>query len=143
MSDVTEHEAISRFIEGIKEASSSIRLLEDFEKNRDETTKFAKALRVASGSAWQLYHMQDNPDFLAIRDQLEILMKQGSIMAVNKHLGFNIKAKYGVSPFVALSNMLLAISEIGARLATSKAVPRNVVLGALDERQKNLQKTVH
>lgn len=46
--------------------------------------RFVDGLKIAAGSAHQLAHAQENPNWLKIRDMLEALIDKGQTMAVSK-----------------------------------------------------------
>lgn len=46
--------------------------------------RFVDGLKVAAGSAHQLAHAQENPDWLKVRDLLENLIEKGQKMAIAK-----------------------------------------------------------
>lgn len=140
MSETTEKEAITRFTESIARASSYINDLSDINKHPFSSGIIAQALRDASGSAYQLGHMQRNPDFFRIRDQLELLTKQAALLAYNNHINRNMQTVKGKNPFEYMKEMLIGISEIGKRLATSKAVPEAEIQSSILLRQEHLRK---
>jgi uncharacterized membrane protein YfbV (UPF0208 family) len=48
--------------------------------------RFVDGLKVAAGSAHQLAHAQENPNWLSIRDKLETLIEMGQKMAMAKSM---------------------------------------------------------
>lgn len=48
--------------------------------------RFVDGLKTAAGSAHQLAHAQENPNWLKIRDLLENLVESGQKMAVSKSM---------------------------------------------------------
>lgn len=50
----------------------------------DMLVRFVDGLKVAAGSAHQLAHAQENPNWLKIRDMLEVLIDKGQRLALAK-----------------------------------------------------------
>ena len=48
--------------------------------------RFVDGLKVAAGSAHQLAHAQENPNWLKVRDMLESLIEKGQKMALAKSM---------------------------------------------------------
>lgn len=48
--------------------------------------RFVDGLKVAAGSAHQLAHAQENPNWLKVRDMLENLIEHGQKMAMSKSM---------------------------------------------------------
>lgn len=48
--------------------------------------RFVDGLKVAAGSAHQLAHAQENPNWLKVRDMLENLIESGQKMAMAKSM---------------------------------------------------------
>lgn len=48
--------------------------------------RFVDGLKVAAGSAHQLAHAQENPNWLKVRDLLEALIESGQKMAMAKSM---------------------------------------------------------
>lgn len=46
--------------------------------------RFVDGLKVAAGSAHQLAHAQENPNWLKVRDMLEALIEKGQKLALSK-----------------------------------------------------------
>lgn len=133
--EVNEHEAIKRFAEGLKLAAHSIRRLQFIDKYPTEPKRFAKGINEAIGSAYQLGHLQRNPDFFRIRDALEGIRHNAAMMGVANYLGNKPALMGGENPFERVSKRLKAVAEIGVRIARSKAVPNSTVLASTNVRQ--------
>lgn len=136
MSETTEREAINRFIEGTRAAADYMLMLQNIDKFPRASKQFMTAIRDASGSAHQLAHMQQNPVFFDIRDQLESIMKKTAQLAFANHIGKKPPAVNGQSVFVRLSDMLKALSILGKKISSSRAMKRTDVLFAIDQREK-------
>lgn len=132
MSDTTEHEAISNFVDATKEAASATLKLEFPELHPFAPRQFVTAIRRASASANQLGQMQKNPGYWAIRDSLEHLTSFMKMVAVNNMLGIAPEAHQGQNPFEMVSHMLLKIGEKGKQIATSKPLDRQTTLAVCD-----------
>lgn len=135
MTETTEHEAIKAFNDGVREAASCILKLETPEKYPFAPLQFVKAIDRASGSAYQLGHMQTNPDFFRIRDMLDLLKKQVALMAIGSKMGRTPIPVDGGNPFKKIADMVLGIAERGMTIAMSKAVTKQGVNEALDLRE--------
>ena len=48
--------------------------------------RFVDGLKVAAGSAHQLAHTQENPNWLKVRDMLETLIEKGQRLALSKSM---------------------------------------------------------
>lgn len=48
--------------------------------------RFVDGLKVAAGSAHQLAHSQENPNWLKVRDMLENLIESGQKMAMSRSM---------------------------------------------------------
>lgn len=48
--------------------------------------RFVDGLKVAAGSAHQLAHAQENPNWLQVRDLLETLIEKGQRLALSKSM---------------------------------------------------------
>lgn len=48
--------------------------------------RFVDGLKVAAGSAHQLAHAQENPNWLKVRDMLETLIEKGQRLALSKSM---------------------------------------------------------
>lgn len=48
--------------------------------------RFVDGLKIAAGSAHQLCHAQENPNWLKIRDLLEAMIPQGQKLATSKSM---------------------------------------------------------
>lgn len=48
--------------------------------------RFVDGLKVAAGSAHQLAHAQENPNWLKIRDMLESIVENGQKLAMSKSI---------------------------------------------------------
>lgn len=48
--------------------------------------RFIDGLKIAAGSAHQLAHAQENPNWLKIRDALETMIEQGQKLATSKSM---------------------------------------------------------
>jgi hypothetical protein len=136
MAEVTEQEALKRFVNGLKECAASMLKLEDIEKYPNESSRFTYYIRDAIGSAYQLGHMQRNPDFFRIRDQLELLAKQAAMLGLQNHLGSVGMTLDGKNPFHVISEILTKTCEIGQRIATSKPLTKEQLDLAIDRRIK-------
>ena len=76
---VTEQEMVERYVDSLKKASSrSLEMIKaDFGKRPKLFIEFIAEIKVAAGSAHQLFHSQQNPYWLKIRDALEKIIEIG------------------------------------------------------------------
>src|ERR1700731_2722949 len=136
MSDTSEHEMIERLIDGARTAA---RRVQDMCRSVRfgmpipplVLIRFRHALRAASGSAHQLGHAQSNATFFAIHDQLD---QFGTHLTAATLVGGE-RAGFALATIGAALDRLWRAAE---QVASSKAMPRQDVLAALDERQKAL-----
>lgn len=143
MADTTEHEAIERFVDGTRLAADYMLQLQNIDKFPRSSAKFLKAVREASGSAHQLAHMQQNPVFFEIRDQLEVMMKQSAQIAFANHIGKKPPLVNGRNVFICNSDLLKALAILGKKIATSKAMKRHEALVILDQRERIAKAELH
>lgn len=143
MSETTENEAISRFIDGTRGAADYMLQLQNIDKYPKSSQYLLRSIKEASGSAHQLAHMQQNPIFLQIRDQLEAMMRESGRLALLNHIGKNPPLMRGRSVFAHNSDLLKALSILGKKIATAKAMKRPDVLFMVDERERSIKAKLH
>ena len=136
MSETSEKEAIQRFVEGCSAAADYMLQLQHIDRHPKSSAKFMKAIRDASGSAHQLAHMQQNPVFLEIRDQLEEMTRGAAGMAFANHVGKKPPMIGGQNMFVYCSDLLKAMCILGKKISSAKAMKREEVLFMIGEREK-------
>lgn len=136
MSETTEKEAIARFVEGTRYASDYMLQLQDIDRYPRSSKHLLRWIKEASGSAHQLAHMQQNPIFLQIRDQLEAMMRDSGKIALMNHMGKKPPLVKGRSVFIHNSDILKALAILGNKIATSKSMKRSDVLFMIDERAR-------
>lgn len=130
--EISEQEMIYRFKDGLDKAASRAKEFMTAQESYKPTLfiDFISALKVAAGSAHQLAITQENPKFLTIRDQIERVIEVGQSLptfnGMQAGLWFSIKGS------------LEGMSQIGHKMATSRAMKRSEVLKELDIRQKNI-----
>lgn len=134
MRDVTEQEAIEKFTEGLSQASSCLKLMCHPWLHPEEKKKFAKAMVDASGSANQLAVMQQNPVFFSIRDQLEVMTKVVSDMAISLQFK-EVRPQQTRAAFNQISVVLKTIAEKGRTLAHSKPLARADALAMMEDKR--------
>jgi hypothetical protein len=135
-SDTPESEMIERLIDGTRQAADRVQdmcraLKFSIPIAPAILIQFRYALRAASGSAHQLGHAQSNPAYFTIRDQLDQI---GS----NATLATMISGDRGGFVLAMIGTALDRLWRSAEKMATSRAVPRQDVLAALDVRQKAL-----
>lgn len=129
--ELNEKEMINRFSDSMKRATSSAKTLSE---NRIEIKPqaliiFVHELKVAAGSAHQLYIYRENPYMETIRNTLEaVIEKSQDIVAIAPSI-------YWTAIKEALDN----IAVNGLKSIDSKAMSRQDVLTHLDYKQKNLK----
>lgn len=134
MSETSEREAIQRLTESLKQASDCLHRMCQPWMYPGEAKKFSTALSDAAGSAGQLGAMQQNPGFFTIRDNLEVMLKMISEMALKLQL-HEIPPQKAKDAFRGVSKILAALAVKGQQIATSKPLARNEVLNLLDKNQ--------
>lgn len=131
--EVQEQEMINRYSDSLSKAASiSKEFITTQEINKPKLfVDFIHELKCAAGSAHQLGIYQENPNFLTLRDKIEAVIEVGQNLPTftgqQAGLWFQIK------------NSLLAMSEAGCKMATSKAMTRNDVLANLNYRQSQIK----
>jgi hypothetical protein len=94
---VTEQEMIERYVDSLKKASSrAVEIIKsDLNKRPKLFIEFIAELKIAAGSTHQLFHSQQNPYWLKIRDTLEKIIEVGETVppqtAKQNGLWFQIK----------------------------------------------------
>lgn len=139
MADTTEHEAITRFVDGTRYAADYMLQLQFIDKFPKASTHLLKYVRDASGSAHQLGHMQQNPIFFEIRDQLESMMRNAANVALQNHIGKKCPMVGGRSVFVHNSDLLKALSILGKKIASGKSMKRVEALAIMDIRERKVK----
>lgn len=128
--EVQEQEMIVRFADGLSKAASRAKEMITAKEQEKPGIfiEFINGLKVAAGSAHQLAIYQENPNFLSIRDKIEAVIDVGQTLPVfranQNGMWFQIK------------NSLLTMSEVGCKMATSKAMKRVDVLANLAFREQ-------
>lgn len=143
MGETTENEAISRFVDGTSCAADYMLQLQNIDRYPKSSQYLLRAIKEASGSAHQLAHMQQNPVFLQIRDQLESMMRESGRLALLNHIGKKPPLVKGRSVFIHNSDLLRALAILGKKIATSKSMKRTDVLFMVDERERNAKMKLH
>lgn len=118
-----------RFIDGLKRASSAITefLNADLKDKPEIFVTFLNSIKVSAGSAHQLAHAQENPNWFVVRDKLEFIMEKGPELPLN-NTPFTI--------WLTIKNNLEGLIENSRKMLTAKAMPRYEVLSQLAQRQK-------
>lgn len=129
---VTEKEMIYRFVDGLKKAADRCLEIIKAEENQKPLlfTEFLHSIKISAGSAHQIAHAHEDPQWLSIRDLLERVIEAGQqIPVMTNHqngLWMNIKK--------SLDSMRVR----GEKLFVSRPKRRSDVLFELDQRFKNL-----
>lgn len=132
MSEDSETQILSRLVDATRQSADCVqqmcRSLAMFMPVDAKTLiKFRASLKQAAGCAHQLTHAQQNPAFLAIRDQLNELEKAQA-------LGFSRDPQVGMA-WSMIGTALDKLWRTAEKMATSKPVARQDVLAMLDRRQ--------
>lgn len=129
MIEVQEQEMIVRFADGLSRAASVAKQFMTAKEVEKPTlfVEFINGLKVAAGSAHQLAIYQENPNFLSIRDKIEAVIEVGQTTPVFTH------GQAGM--WFSIKNSLVQMSEVGCKMATSKAMSRVDVLSNLTFRE--------
>lgn len=127
--EVQEQEMITRFADGLSRSASVAKQFITAKENEKPTlfVEFIGGLKVAAGSAHQLAVYQENPNFLSLRDKIE------AVIEVGQNLPTFTGQQAGL--WFGIKNSLLAMSETGCKMATSKAMKRSEVLTSLAFRE--------
>lgn len=133
MSEDSETQILSRLVDATRQAADCAdqmcRSMAMFMPSEPRTLmKFRASLRQASGCAHQLAHAQQNPAFLALRDQLDQTTKLATGMGMSRD------PKAGLA-MAMVGTVLDKLWRTAEKTATSKSVPRAEVLAMLDRRQ--------
>lgn len=122
---------LERFVDGLKKSAS--RALEF--PVAEESAKpqlfvdFLDGIKVAAGSAHQLFHNQHNPNWLQLRDVLE------GVIAI----GMDLPTFIGKDHYwPEISKSLDILREKGQRLVSMRAVSRQDLMKEMDRRLRNL-----
>jgi hypothetical protein len=134
--EVSEYEMIERFSDSLKKSAARAGefLRTPLEKQPTLFVDFIEGLKTAAGSAHQLAHAQENPNFLRIRDTLEAIIGIGQTLPT-----FN-RAQSG--KWFEIKLAIEGIELQGSKMARQKAMKRQdvlaeLVLRDLAERRKN------
>lgn len=128
---LSESEMFERYVDGLTKSSSRANefMITSLNKQPALFTDFIGGIKVAAGSAHQLFHAQENPKWLKIRDILEGVIEVGQNLPVHTenqaHLWKRIKESLDV--------MILK----GSNLFVSKPMVRHEVLLELEKREKS------
>lgn len=129
---VNEQEMIERFVDGLRKASD--RCVEIIRAPENEKpllfTEFLHAIKISAGSAHQIAHAHEDPQWLSIRDLLEKVIEAGQEIPTmtdkQNGLWFNIKQ--------SLDHLCVK----GQKLFIARPKKRSDVLIELDQRLKNM-----
>lgn len=127
--EVSEKEMLYRFGDGLKQAAARAG---EFYRSPNERRPqlfidFIQGIKVAAGSAHQLYFAQENPKWLELRDKLEQVIEIGRSFPPstdNRNL-----------VWLKIKSLLEALETSGSKLGTSKAMTRTDVLANLVGRE--------
>lgn len=134
MSDLNEHEMIERLIEGTRTAAGHVMTLcQDMSNGRlarpTVLADLRKNLNEAAASAGQLGHAQRNPDFFAVRDQLN----EAAVGIWSVSFSNSPKAGLALSRLGTVLDMLWREAK---RMSEALSVPGQEVLAKIDARQR-------
>jgi len=124
---------IERYVDGLKKAADRAKDFMTVEENKKPTlfVEFIDSLKIAAGSAHQLAHAQENPNFLDIRDTIE------KVIEIGQHLPTFTNKQAGM--WLSIKVSLEGLAEKGRRMATNRALTRQNVLKNLDIRKENIK----
>ncbi len=133
MTDLTETQTVARLVDNAKNAADCaaqmcLALRFNVPVSPKLLIRFRSALRQSSGCAHHLAHMQQNPQFLALRDAMD----QTSSLATKISMGNGAMAG---AVLAHIGTVLDRLWQQAERMATAKPVARADVLAMLDVRK--------
>jgi hypothetical protein len=128
--ELSEKEMISRFSDSMKRAASSAKTMTEdrVDLKPQALLTFVHELKVAAGSAHQLFIYRENLFMEKIRDTLEAVIEQAQ----------NVVATAPSIYWFTIKQALENIAVSGLKSVDQKAMTRQDVLANLDYKQKNL-----
>lgn len=131
--EISEREMLDRFSDGLRRSADIAGQFKEAEERKKPSLfiTFVDGLKIAAGSAHQLSHSQQNPNWLSVRDKLE------SVIEVSQKLVYIP----GIFDTPLWGNIKVSLEEMNLRgrtMGMAKSMPRHEVLESLKIRQSKI-----